>query len=257
MQMLSPSRFHFPSHSKGTPSKKRTSLTRIPPLAHIPPHLPSRNLPSSFPHPPTRSLPPRPQQQQPPLSPLDQCHHQLPAAQKANPARQTDGPAVLDRKRKARSTLMGPQYHPPTQSKNPVRGAAPVGPSHKARTTPLLPSHRPRLICTQVTCSLVGRSRTRSRPRSPPRHEACIQTSNLGSQVLRVGFWTSASMYPRVLSVPRVGQFIRSGRYTYVGALGERSNAKCWMMTPKPASADVLRIHRTESTQHTLNHSLV
>lgn len=28
-------------------------------------------------------------------------------------------------------------------------------------------------------------------------------------------------MYPRVLSVPRVGQFIRSGRYAYLHILGE------------------------------------
>ena len=221
MQMLFPSRFHFPSHLKGTPSKKRNLSTRIPPLAHIP----SRSLPFSFPLPHIQSLPPRPQQQQPPQSPLGQCHPQLPVAQKVSLARQTVAPAVRDQRRKARSTLMGPRYHPPTQNKNPVRGEVPVGlsPSRKAWTTPLLPSHRPRhhphLMSTQVTCNPTGRSH--------PHHEACIQTRNLGSQVLRVGFWTSASMYPRVLSAPRVGQFIRSGRYTYVGTLGERLNSKC------------------------------
>lgn len=206
--MLFPNLFHFPSHSKGTLSKKKNLSTKILPLAHIPP----RNLLFSFPHLCTQSPPPRPQQQQPPQSPPDQCH-QSPVAPKANPARQTGGLAVHDRRRKTRSTLMGPRCHFPTQSKNPAQGAVHVGlsPTHNAWTTPLLPSHpyphHP--ISTQVTYSLTGKSH--------PHHEAFIQTRNLGSQVLRVDSWTNASMYPRVLLVLRVGQYIRSGRYTYVG----------------------------------------
>jgi hypothetical protein len=214
MQMLFPSQFHFLSHSKGTPSKKRNLLTRIQPLAHIP----SRGLPFSFPLLHIQSLPPRPQQQQPPQSPLDPCRHQPPVVQRASPARQMDGPTVRVRRRKVRSTLMEPRYHPPSQNKILVRGEVPVGlsPSHKAWTITLQLSHRPRLISTQMTCRLSGRSH--------PHHEVYIQ---IGSQVLRVGFWTSVFMYPRVLSVPRVGQSIHSGRHTYVGTLGERSNAKC------------------------------
>jgi hypothetical protein len=167
--MLFPNLFHFPSHSKGTLSKKKNWLTKIPPLAHIP----SRNLPFSFPHLYTQSPPPRPQQQQLPLSPPDQCH-QPPVAPKANPARQTDGPAVRDRRRKARSTLMGPRCHSPRLSKNPARGAVHVGPSprHRAWTTPLLPSHRHRPISTQVTYNPPGKIHRH--------HEACIQTRNLG-----------------------------------------------------------------------------
>ena len=210
--MLFPNLFHFPSHSKGTLSKKKNLLTKIPPLAHIPP----RNLLFSFPHLCTQSPPPRPQQQQPPPSPPDQCH-QFPVARKANPARQTGGLAVRDRRRKTRSTLMGPRCHSPTQSKNPARGAVHVGPSpthHNPWTTPFLPSHPDpnphRPISTQMTCSLTGKSH--------PHHEACIQTRNLGSRVLRVDFWTNVFMYPKVLLAPRVGQYIRSGRYTYVGS---------------------------------------
>ena len=217
MQMLFPSQSHFLLHSKGTPSKKRNLLTRIQPLAHIP----SQGLPLLFPLLHTQSLPPRPQQQQPPQSLLDPCRHQPPVVQRASPARQTDVPTVRVRRRKVRSTPMGPRYHPRSQNKILVRDEVPVGlsPSHKAWTIPLQLSHRPRLISTQMTCSLSGRNH--------PHHEAYIQTRNLGSQVLRVGFWTSVFMYPRVLSVPRVGQSIHSGRHTYVGTLGERSNAKC------------------------------
>lgn len=64
-------------------------------------------------------------------------------------------------------------------------------------------------------------------------------------------------MHPRVLSVPRVGQFIRSGRYTLVGTLGETSNAMCWMTVPPKPSTCQQMFYRTESTQHTLKHNLV